>query len=170
MVRAFFRAGHLRDTVHIVVLSVRWSPEMSIFPPDPTELCPFHCDCAAAFAELAALRAKLAQAETREVELRSANARWAKIADERSYENVGLKSALSTAREEAEAMREALRPFANAAVFFDQRYLDGDSIIESERPGEHYRLEVGDLRKAQAVLWPARAALQARRPHGEESK
>ena len=55
-------------------------------------------------------------------------------------------------RAEVEAMRKALKPFAEAAPFFEQRYCKGDLVIDLSRQGEHAQLTVGDLRRAKAAL------------------
>lgn len=47
----------------------------------------------------------------------------------------------------------ALRPFAEAAPYFEQRYLDADIVYMSERKGQTCRIQVGDVRRAKAVLY-----------------
>lgn len=57
------------------------------------------------------------------------------------------------AAHEIERLREALLPFALAAVFFDQRYLDTDPLAEYERHGSSgVRIEIGDLRNAKRAF------------------
>lgn len=78
---------------------------------------------------------------------------------------VALEKALAAARREAEEMREALQPFAEAAgrysAWADERIFEGFLVTT---PVEEAPLNVGDLRRAaRAIAKPASAPAQEAR-------
>lgn len=78
---------------------------------------------------------------------------WCRDHPQQAADNIDrLRSEVTRLHAALAEAREVIGPFAEAASFFEQRYLNTDVVADGERQGESYRIEIGHLRRARAFL------------------